>query len=727
MDLIRRPIGCLASATTLLFLAQPALRAQTDVSYFSIQKIVLYDQTAANTTSLDLRKPYQFSSNIQGGTTGIVLSSSDLVPPVPSTGVVAYQDEGGGQSGLYFNEGFTSQSALDAAFANGTYNFTIQTSTPNTYASPLNLGAANYPAVPQIISVTYGPSNAAATWSNGMVVIPDNTKAITVTWNNPSGTNDGYFQINNTSINSNSTPVSNTFTIAANALSNNTVYQGSIILTNGNGTSSSIPGVNSQASYQSQVNFYLQLGTPTISSGIYEVQKTHVLTQTSNIGPADGSGDINNFDPAPYDFYVTGLVPGTATGPSSTSFVLTSNGSGNKYRYRSGSYISSASVDSAAPDGTYTFPGAGGSVNLSGTGAGNGYPAAAQIMQVNNATPVWDAQGQLVLDPAVPNTITWSPVAVSLTTNGHESVQLSASSGNSLLSQQAGVTQSSTTQFTQLVIPASTMTAADTYIGEISYFQASSFNTLVAGTTYAAAGYQTENFFTVVALKPQTITFGPIASQLLGEGSYTLGATASSGLPITYNLVSGPATLNGAVLTFTGTGTITVTASQPGDGTYASVPGVTQPFAVTGGVPLDFHDWEAQYFNQTQMGDPTISGPTATPEHDGVSNLLKYLFNIDPARPMPASDRVGLPVLGTLTVGQTQYITLTFRDYSLREGNPPTVEMSPDLKSWSDDTNPNDQPTPTGATDGVTGDPYDIVKVPISGARGFIRLQVTMP
>ena len=40
--------------------------------------------------------------------------------------------------------------------------------------------------------------------------------------------------------------------------------------------------------------------------------------------------------------------------------------------------------------------------------------------------------------------------------------------------------------------------------------------------------------------------------------------------------------------------------------------------------------WAAQYFNATQQSEPAVSGPTASPQGDGLSNLLKYVFNLDP-------------------------------------------------------------------------------------------------
>ena len=51
----------------------------------------------------------------------------------------------------------------------------------------------------------------------------------------------------------------------------------------------------------------------------------------------------------------------------------------------------------------------------------------------------------------------------------------------------------------------------------------------------------------------------------------TLAATASSGLPVTFSVVSGNASLNGATLVLNDNSPVTVRASQAGDGNYNSV------------------------------------------------------------------------------------------------------------------------------------------------------------
>ncbi|MCX6939583.1 MAG: fibronectin type III domain-containing protein, partial [Verrucomicrobia bacterium] len=62
---------------------------------------------------------------------------------------------------------------------------------------------------------------------------------------------------------------------------------------------------------------------------------------------------------------------------------------------------------------------------------------------------------------------------------------------------------------------------------------------------------------------------------------FALPAVASSGLPVTLAITSGPALLTGNTLTLTGgVGMVAIRATQPGDGIYAAAPDVTTSFRV---------------------------------------------------------------------------------------------------------------------------------------------------
>jgi uncharacterized protein YfiM (DUF2279 family) len=66
----------------------------------------------------------------------------------------------------------------------------------------------------------------------------------------------------------------------------------------------------------------------------------------------------------------------------------------------------------------------------------------------------------------------------------------------------------------------------------------------------------------------QTVTFNPIPTHTYGDAPFTLSATASSGLPVTFTIASGPATVSGSTLTIAGAGTVIVDATQAGNANY---------------------------------------------------------------------------------------------------------------------------------------------------------------
>jgi uncharacterized repeat protein (TIGR02543 family) len=79
----------------------------------------------------------------------------------------------------------------------------------------------------------------------------------------------------------------------------------------------------------------------------------------------------------------------------------------------------------------------------------------------------------------------------------------------------------------------------------------------------------------------QTITFGSLANQTVGAADYAPGATASSGLTVTYTSSNtAVATIVGGLIHVVGVGTTTITASQAGNGTYLAASDVNQNLTV---------------------------------------------------------------------------------------------------------------------------------------------------
>ena len=79
----------------------------------------------------------------------------------------------------------------------------------------------------------------------------------------------------------------------------------------------------------------------------------------------------------------------------------------------------------------------------------------------------------------------------------------------------------------------------------------------------------------------QYINMPDIPKQLTINPPYTLEATTSSGLPITFEIISGPATIEGNILTLTGeVGTVSLKASQAGNDEWLAAPDVVKTFEV---------------------------------------------------------------------------------------------------------------------------------------------------
>ena len=113
----------------------------------------------------------------------------------------------------------------------------------------------------------------------------------------------------------------------------------------------------------------------------------------------------------------------------------------------------------------------------------------------------------------------------------------------------------------------------------------------VTATANAIGGQYTVSASTAGAAAPasfvltnqflsQTISFGPLAGQTYGVAPITLSATDTSDLPVSFTVLSGPATLSGSGLTVNGAGNVVVEASQPGNATYSAAAPVDESFTV---------------------------------------------------------------------------------------------------------------------------------------------------
>jgi hypothetical protein len=99
-------------------------------------------------------------------------------------------------------------------------------------------------------------------------------------------------------------------------------------------------------------------------------------------------------------------------------------------------------------------------------------------------------------------------------------------------------------------------------------------------TNFSAASPATQSF--TVTAGQQTIAFGAIASQVFGTSPFTLTATASSGLAVTFaSNTPAVCAVSGSTVSLLAVGTCSVTASQGGNSSVGPATPVTQTFAIT--------------------------------------------------------------------------------------------------------------------------------------------------
>ncbi len=128
----------------------------------------------------------------------------------------------------------------------------------------------------------------------------------------------------------------------------------------------------------------------------------------------------------------------------------------------------------------------------------------------------------------------------------------------------------------------------------------------------------------IISQASQTISFTLPAGVNYGVAPIALPANASSGLPITYAVTTGPGSITGTssapTLTITGSGTVTVTASQAGNTNYNPAPRVTQSVVVTA-VPLATLSPSSVNLGTVYLGSITTQTVTLTNTGDATMTL----------------------------------------------------------------------------------------------------------
>jgi len=201
--------------------------------------------------------------------------------------------------------------------------------------------------------------------------------------------------------------------------------------------------------------------------------------------------------------------------------------------------------------------------------------------------------------------------------------------------------------------------------------------------------------------------------------SYTITATHN---PTSYEVTALPA---GLVLNSV-SGLISGTASVAG--TTGAIISTSNAGGVGSAsllitIHASYRGWQNQWFSPGQISDPTTSGEGAMPAGDGVSNLLKYAFNLN-----PWSNCAGrFPAGSIMTIGGTNYLTLTYTLNIFATDLTYIPEVTGDLKTWYSGPAFVLPVSVIPNSDGITESVIVQDSTPVGNAPRFIRLRVIGP
>jgi uncharacterized repeat protein (TIGR01451 family) len=148
---------------------------------------------------------------------------------------------------------------------------------------------------------------------------------------------------------------------------------------------------------------------------------------------------------------------------------------------------------------------------------------------------------------------------------------------------------------------------------------AGSYPTAIGASFAGDSGYtsSTSTAALTVNKASQTISFGALTDKTYGDADFTVSATATSGLTVSFN-ASGNCTVSGSTVHITGAGSCNITASQAGDSNYNAASDVSQSFQIakaSASVSLS---------NLSQTYDGTAKSATATTNPAGLNVVITY-------------------------------------------------------------------------------------------------------
>jgi len=252
--------------------------------------------------------------------------------------------------------------------------------------------------------------------------------------------------------------------------------------------------------------------------------------------------------------------------------------------------------------GSETLTVSGAAANYSSANVGS-YASTAITYTLGNGTNGGVASNYSLANGSATGAITAKSLSITTATIADKVYNASATSGTVTPGTLSGFVGSET-----VTVSSATGTYADANAGNgktatITYVLANGTNGGLAANYSLASTNATGN----ITKATQTITFAAIAAKTTADIPFNPGATASSGLTVSYSSSNtSVATVSGSTITIVGAGTSTITASQAGNGNYEAAASVDQTLTVTL-APSTIIAWQ---FNGASGSESTYNATT---------------------------------------------------------------------------------------------------------------------
>jgi hypothetical protein len=263
----------------------------------------------------------------------------------------------------------------------------------------------------------------------------------------------------------------------------------------------------------------------------------------------------------------------------------------------------------------------------------------------------------------------------------------------------------------------------------------------LSATTTDGSLTATDNINVIVSPNPATVSVtatvpAAVAGVTNGQLVFNRGGAPTGALTISYG-VSGTArsgvdyvALSGVATIPDGASSVTVpvvpnSSPTPNSTVVVSIASASNyelgisPQAVVSLETSSFQSWA----NDALVGYSTaLQSPSADPANDGIPNLLKYAFNLNPTE----SEVQGLPVASMMAPGDGKsYLTISYTQLQSATDILYTVQVSSDLVNWISGSSATKQVSSVSNNDGTsTVVVRDLTPVSSGGAR-FIRVQIS--